>query len=290
MNTQKKNSITETLKSNVEHLKNKRKAEQEKVKKKSKKAREARESLIDFASHKLRSDILRFREEGFIIVCTNDLISCVPEHSVSEGAGFLKSWKDNPMKIFFRINTVPFFELITKVINDEMIKTLTVGEIADSSKKYYRKTNLVEVIQFFGIYILIDNSWGNENRDCAQNFAKLKKKEQFDMGQQRFFVLRRSIVPSNEIFDQLVSMWVKNSQNYWTPGPQISVDETIFAYQVKSETKEQYIEDKDPAPVHYIPRKPHPNGLFAWVAATKSNATNKPFVLDIIPHYKYSPN
>ncbi len=182
------------------------------------------------------------------------------------------------MKIFFRLNTVPLFELIVKVINDEMINAITVGEIVASSKKYYRKTNLVEVIQFFGIYILIDNMWGNENKDCTQNFAKLKKKEQFEV-----------LFHATKFLTNL-SIWVKSSQNYWTPGPQISVDETIFAYRVKSETKEQYIEDRDPAPVHYIPRKPHPNGLFAWVAATKSTATNKPFVLDIIPHYKYDKN
>lgn len=132
--------------------------------------------------------------------------------------------------------------------------------------------------------------WGNENREFIQNFTKLKKQEQFEMGQRRFFVLRNSIVPDNEIFDQLVSMWVSNSQNYWIPGPQISVDESIFAYHVKRDTKEQYKEEKDPAPVHYIPRKPHPNGLFAWVAATKSSTTNKPYVLDIIPHYKYNKN
>jgi hypothetical protein len=286
MNNHKKNSITDTLKSNVEHLKNKRKAEQEKVKKQSKKAREAKESDVDFAFHKLRSDILRFKEEGFFIVNTNDLISCVPEYSISEGTGLLKSWKDNPMKIFFRINTVTIFELITKVINDEMVKAVTIGGIVDSSKKYYRKTNVIEVIQFCGIYMLVENMWGNENKDCVENFTILKKKEQFAMGHQRFFTLRKSIVPDNEIFDQLVSMWVLNSQKYWIPGPQISVDESIYAYQVKSEMKEQYIEKKDPAPVHYVPRKPHPNGLFAWVAATKSDATNKPFVLDIIPHYK----
>jgi len=34
----------------------------------------------------------------------------------------------------------------------------------------------------------------------------------------------------------------------------------------------------------YTPRKPHKNGLLAWVMATKSYETNKPYVLDIIPH------
>jgi len=64
----------------------------------------------------------------------------------------------------------------------------------------------------------------------------------------------------NEVFDQLVEEWVNKSKDHWIPGTEVSVDESIYA------------------------RKPHKNGLLAWVMATKSYETNKPYVLDIIPH------
>ena len=122
------------------------------------------------------------------------------------------------------------------------------------------------------------------------NFKKIRDNElpEFDiMGINRFQAIKTSIIPSTENFDIFVEEWVSQSKKHWTPGMEITVDESIYAYQVRSATKKNYEIIKDPVPHHFIPRKPHPNGLLSWVAATKSFKTSLSFVLDIIPHYKY---
>jgi len=218
----------------VEHLKNKRKAELEKATKKSKKSKKDKEIQVDFENYKLRSDILRFREDRFIIVKTNDIESIVPELSVSEGTGMMRSWKNNPLKVFLLINSIKIFEILSRVINDEFVRLTSLNEVAESSKKYYRRASVVEVIKFVGVYILVENMWGNETKECLKNFITLKKKEMFEMGQQRFFAMRNSVAPENEMFAEMVSEWLTNSQKHWIPGPQISIDESIFASQATS--------------------------------------------------------
>lgn len=80
--------------------------------------------------------------------------------------------------------------------------------------------------------------------------------------------------------------WTNCSKYYWTPGPEVVVDESIYEYEVKSYIKKKYEDEKDPIPHHYIPRKPHPNGLLSWTVATKSFHTKLTYILDIIPHYR----
>jgi hypothetical protein len=90
------------------------------------------------------------------------------------------------------------------------------------------------------------------------------------MGVNRYQAIKRCIRPDNDVFDELVDEWVLNSQEHWTPGLEVSIDESIYAYEVRKATQDKYLKEKDPVPIHYIPRKPHKNGLLAWVMATKS--------------------
>ncbi|MCL6558753.1 MAG: hypothetical protein K6U74_08090 [Firmicutes bacterium] len=69
----------------------------------------------------------------------------------------------------------------------------------------------------------------------------------------------------------------------------VVIDEHINAYQPRADIKKIAIERGEPIPVVFIPRKPHPNGLLAYITATyikhptKKNAV-LPYVLDIFYH------
>jgi hypothetical protein len=69
----------------------------------------------------------------------------------------------------------------------------------------------------------------------------------------------------------------------------VTVDESLMQYQPSAEIKQLAEQISEPIPVVYIPRKPHPNGLLAYVAATYVNhpfiSNSKiPYIIDLLPH------
>src|SRR5262245_45233855 len=48
----------------------------------------------------------------------------------------------------------------------------------------------------------------------------------------------------------------------------ITIDEHINAYQPSAIVKSKALENGEPVPVVYIPRKPHPNGLLEYLTVT----------------------
>jgi hypothetical protein len=280
------NSLLATLRDNVQNHKNKRLAESEKVSSKKKQAKVARATEIDSLEAKLRSDVLRFNEEGFIVI-EDDLEFIVPELSVSEGSDLLKSWKKDFIKVFFAINSIKMFEKLKVFINNEATRMVTTNSVAESTTKYYKQVTIDELIRFIGIHILLENAFSNHTPTMEENYQSIKEKFEFDMGYNRFSAIKACIKPTNQEFDVLLKEWVSQSKVHWVPGTNVSVDESIYAYDVRQETKKKFEQKKDPIPVHYIPRKPHKKGLLSWTLAVKSAHTNKPYVLDILPHYRY---
>lgn len=286
-NSKKKSSLTQTLISGVEHTKNKRLAEKEKTSKKVKLSKKDKENDIDYQESKLKSDILRFNTEGYVVINQDDLEKDIIDLSLSAGTNIRRTWISNPLRVYFSINSMRIFNELLRSVNEEAIRLTTTNEVAESSKKYYSKVSIVDLLRFLGIFILLENMYGNSTPTQDENFIKLKEEENFAMGKHRYDAIKKCIKPTNEVFDLLVEEWVLQSKDHWIPGTEVTVDESIYAYEVRSGTKQKYVDDHDAIPLHFIPRKPHKNGLFAWVMATKSYETNKPYVLDIIPHYKY---
>ena len=283
----KKSSITQTILSNIDTTRNKRLAEKEKSSKKVKQAKADKEIDIDYEESKLKSDILKFNTEGYVVINNNDLVKDIVDVSLSKGTKIGRTWQKCPEKLFFCINSMKIFNVLLKAVNEEAIRLTTQNEVAKSSFKRYTKVSICELLRFLGIYIMLENMYGNNTPTQDGNFKILKNVEKFEMGKHRYEAIKKCIKPENEVFDQLVEEWVNKSKDHWIPGTEVSVDESIYAYEIRPETKKYYIHAHDAAPLHYIPRKPHKNGLLAWVMATKSYETNKPYVLDIIPHYKY---
>jgi len=285
----KNTSLYSTLNERVVQIKNKRKAEIQKSSGKIKQTKIDRQNDIDYKESKLKADILKFKEDGFIVIEQDDIECTVQEISVSEGGNFRRNWKNDPLRVFFSVNSISMFSELCNSINDEMIKVITTDDVAEGSQKNYKKVTVLQLLQFMGLYILTENKYSKiTNTDFKKNFSKVKSEEDLEvMGFNRFSAIKSCIKPSNESFDILVEAWVNCSKKHWTPGSVVAIDETIFAYKVRKEVRVEFENKKDPIPIHYIPRKPHPNGLLAWVLATKSDHTNKPYVLDMIPHYRY---
>lgn len=68
----------------------------------------------------------------------------------------------------------------------------------------------------------------------------------------------------------------------------MTIDETIVHYQPRKSTKMK-VEEIEPIPIVYIPRKPVPNGLEFFLACSYiSHPTREesvlPFIVDMIPH------
>jgi hypothetical protein len=283
----KKSSFTQTILSNIQITKDKKLAEKEKSSKKAKLSKINKEIDIDYEKSKLKSDILKFNTEGYVVINENDLEKDIIDISLSKGTNVRRTWQSSPEKPFFCINSLEIFNILLVAINQEGVRLTTQHEVAASSVKYYSKVSISDLIRFIGIYILLENMYGNSTPTQEENFIKLKVGEEFSMGKHRYEAIKKCIKPDNDTFDKLIEEWVSQSKSHWIPGTEVTVDESIYAYEIRPEKKKEYIQAHDAAPMHFIPRKPHKNGLLAWVMATKSYETNKPFVLDIIPHYKY---
>jgi len=78
-----------------------------------------------------------------------------------------------------------------------------------------------------------------------------------------------------------VSLFRVASQAAWTSSSEVAIDESTIPHAKPTDHEQLEATRKgDPIPHHYIPRKPAPNCLLAWVMATKSTKTKLPFLLD----------
>jgi len=119
--------------------------------------------------------------------------------------------------------------------------------------------------------------------NMKDNFASLKRTYGWKIGINRYSAIHSSfeftIEQLQDIFNQIRSSF----QKYWDPGSIMIIDESLYAYKPKNTTIAK-IENTEPIPVVYIPRKPHPNGLLNFLFATKSSNTGLPYVIDFQPH------
>jgi hypothetical protein len=164
----KNNSILNTLQDNVQRQKEKKLVEQQKALKKTKLAKVQREEKADSYEAKLKANILKFNEEGFKLIEEDDIEFIVPQLSISEG-NIGRSWNKDARKSFFAINSITLFQSLCDSINYNLNKTVTTKDKKDHHK-YYHKIDIIETIQFIGLYILIENQYSIESKDIEVNY------------------------------------------------------------------------------------------------------------------------
>ncbi len=70
-----------------------------------------------------------------------------------------------------------------------------------------------------------------------------------------------------------------------------ALDESLMEYQPSATVKEAMEKIGEPIPVAFIQRKPHPNGLLAYILSSfvvhpKDPSKKLPFIVDYLPHLR----
>ena len=253
----KSSSFTQTLLSNIQSTKEKKLAEKAKAAKKAKVSKLSKEMDIDYVESKLKSDLLKFNNQGYVIITENDLEKDIIDITLSKGTNIGRTWQNNPEKFFFCINSIKIFDTLLVAVNQEALRLTTQNEVAKTNFKYYSKISIIDLMRFMGIFILVENKYGNSTPTQEENFKKLKEEEEFTMGKNRYDAIKKCIKPDNDTFDKIIEGWITQSKYHWIPGTEVTVDESIYAYEIRPEKKREYILAHDAAPLHFIPRKPH---------------------------------
>jgi hypothetical protein len=113
------------------------------------------------------------------------------------------------------VGSLTSLQLFTTIFNNEffgLLKNIVNRNLINRQKE--RATTIKELQQFYGIMILLENTYGNNNRSLRKHlksvfdqFGKIKK-----LGQDRFQLLRLALVPTIDELNSLCDILITNSQ------------------------------------------------------------------------------
>lgn len=104
------------------------------------------------------------------------------------------------------------FNILKKdVVNDEIARTWN-----KKYKSYKRNCNKKELVQFYSIWMQIENSYGNNTTDLRKHFQKIKTEIGVEMpfGQKRFLLLRKCMNPKLDQLNKICNILTKNFQKF----------------------------------------------------------------------------
>jgi hypothetical protein len=194
----------------------------------------------------------------------------------------------NLMSLFFKFLPENLWNLLVSVVNRNLVQGRSSSFPVRSC---FREVNVAELVRFYGLMVLIENTYGNNTTKLRSHFSMVSescggvKKLRMDRFQALWRAFNPSIDELRQIADILHSVWSSFIENVSL----VTVDETLVAYQPSPKKKQQAESLGEPIPVVYIPRKPHSNGLEAFLLASyvphpaRENAV-LPFIIDIYPH------
>lgn len=172
-----------------------------------------------------------------------------------------------------------------------------IAKLRDNSEKHRRgSTKIVtasEAKRFYGILLLVESTWGNNTPVLRDHFKQVKRSlgKKFQMGVNRFGVLRTSFYVSNTDLLWLADNWHLAASSHLTEVKVVVGDEEVDEYQPSKVTKKAAEVSGDPIPLAYFPRKPHPNGLLyyfytTYVRNALAEQEKMPYTVDIHIHLK----
>jgi len=192
------------------------------------------------------------------------------------------------INLFFTILSTQTWEKINLNVNNVLLSRITNKEVTGDNIRHFSPLLIKDLLQFFGIWILLAMEYTPLKNSLNNNFKQLKSVYHWKMGLNRFTAIQTSLLFDSNALEELCNDISSTFKSLWNPSATVSFDESIWAYEPRPETKRRYeYVLKDPIPVVYIPRKPHPNGFLCWLLVSKSSKTNLPFILDIIPHVRF---
>ncbi len=138
-------------------------------------------------------------------------------------------------------------------------RKINTNKMAASWRKYYNKPiTRSEFFRFYGITILLENRFSNENRDIRsiRKCLEEERKANLPIGIHRYSVLQEclSLTATQQL--QLYQRLRLRLREIWIYDGVMTIDECIYAYQVSSIKKDRAKDSADQIPVVFIPRKP----------------------------------
>ena len=197
---------------------------------------------------------------------------------------------DTPSSILLKFIPQEIWNILVSTVN----RNLSAGCNSVSSQRWSSKpTSMAEMIKFYAFILLIESTYGNNNQNLREHFLEIQKKygKIKGLGMDRFESLRRAFNPSISEIKQICDILHTVFHSHIDPIPVVTVDESVIAYQPSAQVKKQGDQSREPIPVVFLPRKPHPNGLETFLAVTPVDHPGKPrrglpYILDIHPHLR----
>ena len=188
---------------------------------------------------------------------------------------------------FSLIFSYEILDFIIKEINDNFLRKNKIDQNKQNKSKY-RPIDMDEFLRWLGIQILIENTFGNDNKNLSSHFKSVCKSYKINFSYSRFQKINNSFILDNESINYLCELLIQQNYSLLSSIDILTVDECLIGYKPSNQTKEKYKKNFDEIPLVYIPRKPHPNGLLIYLSSTEvffSYRKNKiSFVLDIFPN------
>jgi len=109
---------------------------------------------------------------------------------------------------------------------------LTHKKISGGNHRFFKPATVKEVIQFWGIWILLMMEYSQLNGSLQINFKMLKKDHKFSMTFNRFKAFHSSLICETSDLDSVVDLLCASFQRVWSPGTVVAFDESSFIFVV----------------------------------------------------------
>lgn len=196
----------------------------------------------------------------------------------------------SPLYAFRHLFSEPALELVESLLN----RNLALKRYELNCSFPYIDVSRDQLLQFFGAYLLLGNTYSHESRRFDEHWAECNRRYHLPFGVTKLKALFATLTPSNQELAALCSILSQRAKESVTPSSILTVDETLYAYVPSSPIKRIHELNGDPIPLVYIPRKPRPNGLLNYcLAASFINPWNTnetlPFIIDMVPYLSQPP-
>jgi len=183
-------------------------------------------------------------------------------------------------ELFLNFFTPTLFGLMKTIVNNNLVAKF--DDISDGNRKYYKPVTTESIMKWYAAYLKAEQMKSPEYFSVDIVLKVLNNLVGKPViGQHRYHAIMASLVPSETEMESLFVELRKNFIIQWGFASEICIDESIFPYHPSKETKQNSF-----IPIHYIERKPHPEGLFSVNAVVQSFKTKRKYLIDFEGHYK----
>jgi len=138
--------------------------------------------------------------------------------------------------VLLKFLSIWFWDLLVQVVN----RNLTAKNTADTRRNHTTKH---ELFRWYGLMILIENTWGNDKKALHKQFSDLKANlfQSFGLGYDRFRYILRAIIPSVDEIKTLCKFVSDACISLTTYVNVVVIDESMIWYKPSRLSKERDI-------------------------------------------------